>query len=67
MSTTIEIPVSCDPHDVTVILGHEDDNGRRPVSGLYCHDCDATYYAEEACPDCHLVDDHSFNCQLNWI
>jgi hypothetical protein len=37
------------------------------VIALYCVDCDAMYVAEHACPDCHGVDEHSYNCQMNWI
>lgn len=67
MSTTVRLPVSCENHDVTAILGGEFEDGSRPVIGLYCVECDATYVAEEACPDCHGIDEHAFNCQLNWL
>lgn len=65
--TTVSVPVSCDEHDVTAILGGEKSDDTRDVIGLYCIDCDAMFYAEESCPDCHQVSEHSFNCQMNWV
>lgn len=65
--TAVRLPVSCDQHDVTAMLGQDLGDGSRDVIGLYCIDCDAIYYAEEACPDCHEVSEHAFNCQMNWV
>jgi uncharacterized paraquat-inducible protein A len=67
MSTTVRIPVSCDEHDVTALLGAEHADKSRHVIGLHCVDCDAIHYAEESCPDCHEVAEHSSNCQMNWV
>lgn len=67
MSTSIRFPVSCEGHDTVAMLGAERADGTCPVIGMFCVECDATYLADGACPDCQQVDEHHFNCQLNWI
>lgn len=65
--STVRLPVSCEDHDVTVILGDQDPDQGSEVIGLYCVECDAFFYAEGSCPDCNQLSEHAFNCQMNWV
>ena len=69
MDNYLIIPLVCEGHDVTLILGEPlDDGSGSPITGYHCVECDRMEYVSGACPDCHQVGEHhGFNCQLTWL